>query len=105
MNVKDIIEKLNNQKIVQVAIDIYDQENEDIDELLKGSEKVASNLNIDRHRWYETSTTVYKLEDGTFIGVEAISNVFSENSTVEDCFHCLEFMEMEEVPATTYKKK
>jgi len=65
---------------------------------------VASGLDVATHRWYETSTTVIKIL-GRFIGINGVSNVFSENMGFEDCGVDINFFEMEEIASVTYKAK
>jgi hypothetical protein len=48
-------------------------------------EAVAHDLYVDKHRWFETSTTVYKCEDG-YVGVSGISQLYSESMDYEDCY-------------------
>lgn len=62
MKVAEVIEKANNAKYRS----LFDFE-EDF-----SLEIVASGLYVDKRRWYETSTEVYKCEDG-FVGVTGIS--------------------------------
>ena len=67
-------------------------------------QRVADNLEIDNHRWYEISTSVYKLEDG-FVGIRGVSAIYSEYMDAEDCgFRCTA-SEYIEIPSFTYKKK
>jgi tRNA uridine 5-carbamoylmethylation protein Kti12 len=61
-------------------------------------------LDIDKHRWYETGVSVWKLNEG-FLGVRSVTNIYSESSSVEDMFWNLIFFEMEEIQTITYKKK
>ena len=35
---------------------------------------VAERLEIEKHRWYTVSTSVYKLEDG-FVGIRGVSDI------------------------------
>ena len=70
----------------------------------KNYKDVASEIDVDKHRWYEISTTVGKIF-GRFLGIRHVSNVFSEQMGIEDCAHTLEFHEMEEVEIKSYKKK
>lgn len=105
MNNKELVEYLNNLKILQISCweecipeDIWNKYFKD-----KHTIKEES-LNIDKHRWYELSTEVIKINNG-FIGVRYISNLYSEQSSYEDMYHTLKFFEMEEVPSVTYKNK
>ena len=63
--------------------------------------KVASGLNVDTHRWYEVSTTVIRIMD-RLLGINHVSNVFSESMDAEDCGIDITFFEMKEVPSITY---
>lgn len=65
---------------------------------------MADGLDVDTHRWYETSISVYKVLDG-FLGVRYLTNLFSESMDWEDCYHTLQFFEMEEIQITSYKPK
>jgi hypothetical protein len=47
-------------------------------------ECVSSDLEVDRHRWYETSTRIYKCEDG-FVGVNGVNQLYSESMDYDDC--------------------
>ena len=65
---------------------------------------ITHNLDIDTHRWYETSISVIEI-DNTLIGVRYITNIFSESSDYEDCYVVLNFNEMEKVTIESYKIK
>lgn len=100
---KEILEKLNNLKITQESIDFL----EDLPEEIYNKyfqDCVTERLDIDKHRWYETSISVYKIPEG-LIGVKSITDLFSESSEVADIFHTLQFYEMEEIQTVSYKIK
>jgi len=63
---------------------------------------VKDNLDIDTHRWYELSTSVYEI-DGRYLGVEHISNLFSEQMDCSDVYHTLSFNEMHPTTEVTFK--
>jgi hypothetical protein len=73
MKVAEVIEKVNNTKYWS----LYSFE-EDFD-----LEMVAHGLYVDKHRWYEISTSVYKCEDG-YVGVNGVSQLFSEDMSYSD---------------------
>lgn len=73
MKVAEVIEKVNSAKYLS----LFDFK-EDFD-----LEIVASGLYVDKQRWYETSTEVYKCEDG-FVGVSGVSQVYSDCE--RECF-------------------
>lgn len=104
---KELIEKLNSLKILQTSGDWEECIPEDIfEEYFENTDygDVAYGLDVDTHRWYETSTTVIRI-DGIFMGIEYITNMFSESMDYEDCYHYLEFTEMEEFTTVSYRVK
>lgn len=65
------------------------------------AESVVRDLNLDRMRWYEISTCVYKCDDG-FVGVTGVSNLYSEMMGWDDCdFKCVA-EEYKQVPSVMY---
>lgn len=99
---KEIIKELNDLKILQTSGDFLEDLPEDIYEKYF-KDLVDENLSVDKHRWYETSISVYKISEG-FIGVQSITDTFSEQSEISDMFHHLRFFEMKEVTKITYEK-
>lgn len=94
MKVAEVIEKVNSKEYWS----LYSFE-EDFD-----LEVVASGLYVDKHRWYEISTSVYKCEDG-FVGVNGVTQTYSEMMIFKDCFcecHAEEFVPKQ---VTTYVPK
>ena len=65
---------------------------------------VTTGIDIDTHRWYETSTTVIKIY-GKFLGIDHIAQVFSESMGFGDCGVNINFFEMEEFTTVSYRKK
>jgi hypothetical protein len=65
---------------------------------------VASNLDVDKHRWYEFSTQVIEVHGG-YLGINCVSNVFSEDMGISDVGAEYKFMEMEPIVTTTYVPK
>lgn len=67
-------------------------------------QRVAEKLEIEKKKWYEVSTSVYKLEDG-FVGVRGVSTIYSEYMDAVNCgFRCTA-NEYQEIPSVTYKRK
>jgi hypothetical protein len=102
-----LLTKLNDSKITQVTMDWEESipENIWVDYFEDGGYiGVQEGLNVDKHRWYETSITVIKIFD-KFLGIRHVSDVFSEQMDCEDIFWKLCFFEMEEVKTITYKMK
>ena len=96
MKVKELIDYVNSNGFYS----LWNLENS----LKDLPQRVADNLEIDNHRWYEISTSVYKLEDG-FVGIRGVSTIYSEYMDAEDCgFRCTA-SEYIEIPSFTYKKK
>lgn len=65
---------------------------------------VSEDIDVDRHRWYEISTTVYKVEDG-YVGIRGISQIYSEYMSDKDCDYLCEASEYEEVQTISYREK
>lgn len=102
----EMIKELIDAHIMQTSIDW--EENIPIDLWNKyfseGYGKLAYHLDIDKHRWYELSTTVIGIY-GRLLGIRHVSALFSESMTVADVNEGLAFYEMEEVTTITYKNK
>jgi len=103
-----IIETLNDRNYRQKSIDwLEDINDEDYDKYFSVNDRpktpIRSSLDVDSRRHYETATQVFDF-DGKYLGVRAIQMVYSESARVEDCYHKLEFFEMEPITTITYKK-
>ena len=103
-NIKEIIEELNSLKIIQKSMDFTEDLDQDILDEYFTNNCVAELLDVDKHRWYETSTQVYELPDG-YLGVQCITDVVVESNSVEDMFWELIFFEMEQVQTVSYRVK
>lgn len=103
---KELIKKLNELKITQTKGDWAENLPDDIwNEHFKGKFKeIAHGIDVDTHRWYETSTIVIDIS-GELIGISYITNMFSESQDYEDCYVTMVFFEMEEVKIVSYKSK
>lgn len=102
----ELLSKLNEAKILQ-----YSSWDECIPEeiwskhfQLSKWKIVDSELDIDKHRWYELSTQVVEIY-GRYLGVRAITQMYSESSSISDIYHHLQFFEMKPVQTITYVKK
>lgn len=101
--IQELIEKLNSEKIHQTTG--WDEQ-EDLYNFLEDWEAVKYGLDVDKHRWYELCTTVFKhKEQDLYLGMTSINDVFSENMSYEDVYHHYEFFEMEPMQIITYKRK
>lgn len=105
-NFNEMLKELNDLKIVQKTMSWEEDIPEDMwNKYFKDNIKfVKINLNPDAHRWYELSTSVVEMYNG-FLGVESVTNLFSEEMSAEDCNVILKFFEMEQIQITSYKKK
>lgn len=97
----DILQKFTSLNLLQKSIDWEEDLPEELYDLLDEMVVVADNLNIDKHRWYETCITVFQY-GGRFMGVEHICDSYSENQEIADCFHHLKFFEMKQQKIETY---
>ena len=96
MKVQEVISRVNNGDFNC----IFDAE----EDLPREVEEVANNLNIDEHRWYIITTSVYKCEDG-FVGITGPSSLKSESMTWSDTDEWCTAEEYEAVPSIIYKPK
>lgn len=105
-SMKEIIDYLNSLKIRQTSLDVEeDNIPEDVyEKYFSNASCVASELDIDKHRWYETGITVWEIPQGLF-GMRVITNLYSEQSEVGDIFWTIKFFEMEEYTTVSYKIK
>lgn len=106
MEAIELVDKLNGLKISQIS-DWEESIPEDIwNEYFEGKFKVLQDdLNVCTHRWYETSITVIEIENMGIIGINSVTNVFSEQMTFSDCGETLKFFEMKEVQTISYVVK
>jgi len=103
---KELIEELNALEITQTSGEWEENIPEDIwSKYFEDKyEVVCYDLDVDTRRWYETSVTVLKFEDG-FMGIRYITNMFSESQDWQDCYHTILFFEMEEFVTTSFRAK
>lgn len=101
-----LLNELNELKIIQQSIDWAECLPENIwrEHFENKFKQLASNLDPDTHRWYETSVSVVGIYD-RILGIRHITNLFSESSSCEDCYVTIKFFEMQEVTIKSYAKK
>lgn len=95
MKVTEVIEKCSSENIWSLL---------EFEEEFPGIKRVASDLNIERDRWFELATNVYECEDG-FVGVNGISEVYSEMMSNSDCECPCTATEYEEFTTVSYRPK
>lgn len=100
---KEVIKELNNLKILQRSSDYQEDLPEEYYEKYFQN-LIQAGLDVDKHRWYETSVDVYEWE-GEYFGIKHISDQYSESSSIVDHYHTLCFMEMEQKVIITFIKK
>jgi len=104
--IKEVVDYLNELKIEQTSIE-FDENNfpENIyEKYFENGSCLAEELDINKHRWYETGLSVWEIKEG-LLGVRIVTKLYSENSDIEDIYHTLKFFEMEEITVTSYKQK
>lgn len=101
--IKELVKKLNSLKIHQTSGEFEEDLPEDIYEKYFENAKQVALLDIDKHRWYETAFIVYNLPNIGKIGVKTVTQMYSEESSIEDVYHTLMFFEVEEIQITSYK--
>ena len=92
MRVQEVIDAVNSNKYWS----IYDFEEEFC---LKAVER---DLHIERDRWFEVSTVVYRCEDG-YVGVSGVTTLYSEMMSWDDCYCPCIAKEYRPVQTITYE--
>ena len=100
MKVQELIDYVNSKGFYS----IYEFQDSLTDKQFKELKIIPESINVDRHRWYEISTTVYKVEDG-YVGIRGISQIYSEYMSDKDCDYLCEASEYEEVQTISYREK
>lgn len=96
MKVKELIDLVNNDCLYSLC---------DAEDIIPEEVKcVATDLNLDRHRWYSTCVNVYACEDG-YVGIWGVNQLYSDMMLFSDCECPCEASEYEEVTTITYKLK
>ena len=103
---KELVKMLNELNLTQDSVDWEENIPFEIHNTLfkNNHTAVAYDLDVDKRRWYETSTTVIAINDG-FLGIRLVTDLFSESMDVSDICQKIRFFEMEEVKITSYKSK
>lgn len=96
MKVQEAIELINNSDNLYCIDDAI--------ELLEGETELAVDVDISRHRWYETSESYFRLEDG-ILGIRGVSNIYSEMSNPSDFEVHTRAFEGEEITVVSYRGK
>lgn len=105
MDFDKLLEELSKLKISQTSMDWEEDLPKDLwDKYFTDAHVEDERLDVDKHRWYETSITVYKIGD-RYLGVDSVTDLFSEMMDVSDCYHTLEFFEMKPVTTVRYVPK
>lgn len=101
----ELLEKLDNLKIIQKEIDWEENIPETLwnEDFNNNFTKLKNRLDVDTHRWYETSISAIKIYD-KILGIRHITNLFSEESSCEDCYVTITFFEMKEVIIISYQE-
>jgi len=63
---------------------------------------VDEELDIDKHRWYEISTTVIRIFN-KYLGIRHVSNLYSETMVTKDCYETIKFFEMKKIQTVSYE--
>ena len=101
--IKELVKQLNDLKIHQTSGELKEDLPEDILKKYFENSKQLAELDIDKHRWYETTLIVYEIPNLGKIGVRMITQMFSEEGEFEDCCWIFQFYEVEEIQITSYK--
>ena len=100
---KELVEKLTKLEITQNG-SWYESISEEIwlGEFNDKHKVLAEGFGRDKHRWYDTCTTVIEFEDGSIMGIRHVDNIFSESMSIEDCSWEMGFYEMRPITMVSY---
>lgn len=99
----ELLSKLNETRIIQTGEWIESIPDEIYEHYIKTNyETIALNLDIDKHRWYETSMDVIGIF-GRYLGIRHVSQLYSEQSSIEDICWKLVFKEVIPIKTVTFK--
>lgn len=68
----------------------------ELEELVEGAELVKEDVDIEKHRWYETSISTFKCSDG-LLGIRLPSQLYSELLEWSSLYSGVKFYDVEEV--------
>ena len=75
-----------------------------LEELVEGADLVKEGVDVEKHRWYETSISIFRCSDG-LLGIRLPSQLYSESSEWSSLYSGIEFYDIEEVMEIAYKTK
>lgn len=104
---EELLERLNEKEIRQVDCSWYENIPDDIwQEYFTDSNYTVlkSDIDVDKHRWLERSTVAIGIE-GHILGINLVTQIYSESNDIDDIYSILLFFEMEAIKSVTYKKK
>lgn len=104
MEFKEFLQKLQSLQLEQTTSEYEEQLPDDIYEIWESFDPqvVESDLDIDKHRWYEISTIAYQFGDN-YLGVRGATQMYSEQSSWSDLCVDWEVFEMKTIQITTYE--
>lgn len=100
MKVQELIDYVNSNEFYS----LYEFEDSLTVEQFKELKRIPKTINEDKHRWYEVSTNVYRVEDG-YVGVRGVTHIYSECMTYSDCDYLCKASEYEEISTVSYREK
>ena len=93
-----LIEYLNDLNVIQNDYDFEDIPEDLWNMYFKNC--LAHGLDIEKHRWYETSVSVFETELGIF-GIRHVHKTYSEEMSVSDIYWQYEFFKMNKTEVVT----
>lgn len=98
MSIDEIINQINSKPIIQ---NTSYEDQEELEFIMPICQEVAQ-LDVDKHRHYETSIVVYSYQ-GEFFGIRVITDMFSDMSSYDDMFWTIKAFRMKEVTIVSYE--
>lgn len=102
----ELLQELNKYEIIQTTFDWEEIIPEELwnEHFENNNHRVVAWISYEKHRHYETGIIVISIY-GRYLGIRALSDIYSEMTAPEDCYHIVKFYEMESKTKKTFKIK
>lgn len=105
MDIKELIDKINEAKIKQTTYFVEQEFPEDIQKELStlSMMNMGKPVDVDKRRWYEKGYLIFGNDKDEYIGIEFIITIYNEYNDYEDMEHTIKAKEFMEVLSVSYE--
>jgi hypothetical protein len=104
MKSEEIIKTINDLQLIQTDYAEDFEFPSEIESALSECHFIQSGIDIQEHRWYETSIYVYYTSEGEYFGIRYVTKLYSESSNISDIHHIIKAFPMKRIHTVTYVK-